>query len=43
MSDEGPGGAADSEFGQRAFPDTTVSLAEMDGAREAFTDVAGVP
>ena len=43
MSAEGPGGAADSEFLNRAYPDTTISVAEMNGAREAFTDVAGVP
>ena len=43
MSAEGPGGAADSEFRNLAYPDTTVSVAEMNGAREAFTDVAGVP
>jgi hypothetical protein len=43
MSGEGPGGAADSAFRNRAYPDTTISVAEMNGAREAFTDVAGVP
>jgi hypothetical protein len=43
MAEEGPGGAADSEFRERAYPDTTVSLAEMDGARAAFTDASGVP
>ena len=43
MSQEGPGGAADSEFRERAYPDTTISLAEMNGARAAFTDTAGVP
>jgi hypothetical protein len=40
---EGPGGAAASEFRERAYPDTTVSLAEMDGARAAFADASGVP
>jgi hypothetical protein len=43
MSEEGPGGAADSEFRERAYPDATISLAEMDGARAAFSDAAGVP
>jgi hypothetical protein len=43
MAAEGPGAAADSEFRNLAYPDTTVSVAEMNGAREAFTDVAGVP
>lgn len=43
MSSEGPGGAADAAFFERAYPDTTISIAEMNGAREAFTDVAGVP
>jgi hypothetical protein len=43
MSAEGPGGAADAAFQARAYPDTTISVAEMNGAREAFTDVAGVP
>ncbi len=42
MSEEGPGGAADSEFMERAYPDTTISLAEMNGARAAFTDASGV-
>ena len=43
MSEEGPGGAADAAFLERAYPDTTISVAEMNGAREAFSDVAGVP
>ena len=43
MASEGPGGAADAAFLERAYPDTTISVAEMNGAREAFTDVAGVP
>jgi hypothetical protein len=41
MSSEGPGGGADSAFMQRAFPDTTISLAEMQGARAAFTSSKG--
>ena len=36
MSNEGPGSAAESEFLERAYPDTTISLAEAEGAREAF-------
>jgi hypothetical protein len=43
MAAEGPGGAADSEFMERAYPDNTISVAEMEGARDAFTDVAGIP
>jgi hypothetical protein len=43
MATEGPGAAADAAFQARAYPDTTISVAEMNGAREAFTDVAGVP
>ena len=43
MSEEGPGGAAASEFRERAYPDATISLAEMNGARSAFADTAGVP
>ena len=33
---EGPGSAADAEFRERAYPDTTISVAEMEGARDAF-------
>ena len=43
MAEEGPGGAADSEFRERAYPDTTISVAEMNGARAAFADASGVP
>jgi hypothetical protein len=43
MALEGPGAAADAAFQERAYPDTTISMAEMNGAREAFADVAGVP
>jgi Arc-like DNA binding domain len=43
MSEEGPGGAADAAFLERAYPDATISVAEMNGAREAFSDVAGIP
>ncbi len=43
MSAEGPGGAADQAFLNRAYPDTTISVAEMNDAREAFADAAGQP
>ncbi|HZB34720.1 MAG TPA: Arc family DNA-binding protein, partial [Gaiellaceae bacterium] len=33
---EGPGGAADSEFTERAYPDSAISLADMERARDAF-------
>jgi Arc-like DNA binding domain len=36
MALEGPGGAAGAEFTERAYPDTTISVAEMEGARDAF-------
>jgi hypothetical protein len=36
MSEEGPGSAAEAEFRERAYPDTTISMAEMEGARDAF-------
>ena len=41
MSSEGPGGAADAAFAQRAFPDGTISLAEAAGARAAFAASKG--
>jgi hypothetical protein len=41
MSSEGPGGAADAAFAQRAFPDGTISLAEAAGARAAFAATKG--
>jgi hypothetical protein len=34
---EGPAAAASYEFTERAYPDSTISVGEMDGAREAFT------
>ena len=40
MSLEGPGGAAGGEFAERAYPDNTISVAEMEGARDAFTAAA---
>jgi Arc-like DNA binding domain len=36
MSREGPGGAADSEFMERAYPDSAISLADAERARDAF-------
>jgi hypothetical protein len=41
MSKEGPGTAADAEFSERAYPDTTISVAEMEGARDAFAAIVG--
>ena len=41
MSNDGPGGAADAAFAQRAFPETTISLAEMERARDAFAASKG--
>jgi hypothetical protein len=32
MASEGPGGAADAAFLERAYPDTTISVSEMNGA-----------
>src|SRR5262245_2616131 len=34
---EGPSSAADAEFNERAYPDTTISVGEMAGARSAFS------
>jgi hypothetical protein len=36
MSNEGPGGAAEDAFRERAYPDSTISVADMEAAREAF-------
>lgn len=41
MAGEGPAGAAESAFLQRAYPDDTISLAETAGARAAFTASKG--
>ncbi|HZM18332.1 MAG TPA: sialidase family protein, partial [Gaiellaceae bacterium] len=41
MSNEGPGASADAAFAQRAFPESTISLAEMEGARDAFAASKG--
>jgi Arc-like DNA binding dprotein len=35
-NEEGPSSAADYEFAARAYPDTTISVSEMEGARDAF-------
>jgi hypothetical protein len=37
---EGPAAAADAEFQHRAYPDTTISVAEMSAARAAFAAFA---
>jgi hypothetical protein len=36
MSEEGPGSAAAADFYERAYPDSTISVAEAEGARESF-------
>jgi hypothetical protein len=43
MVEEGPAAAADAEFTERAFPDDTISVAEMNGARAAFTQTSNNP
>jgi len=43
MASEGPGSAAEAAFMQRAYPDGTISVAEMAGARSAFTAARGRP
>src|SRR5512132_436986 len=35
-TEEGPASAAEAEFSERAYPDNTISIAEMTGARAAF-------
>ena len=37
MAEEGPGGAADNAFFNRAFPADTISVANMESSRQAFT------
>jgi hypothetical protein len=37
MAEEGPASAAEAEFLERAYPDDTISVADMDAARAAFT------
>jgi hypothetical protein len=41
MSSEGPGGAADAAFAQRAYPGSTISLAAMERARDSFAATTG--
>ena len=36
MAEEGPAAAADAAFLERAYPDTTISVGEMEKARDAF-------
>lgn len=43
MAQEGPASAADAEFMQRAYPDDTISVSDMDGARAAFADASKRP
>jgi hypothetical protein len=43
MAEEGPGGAADSAFFNRAFPADTISVANMENARQAFTATSKRP
>jgi hypothetical protein len=40
---EGPGSAAESEFMARAYPADTISVANMDAARAAFSNAKGRP
>jgi hypothetical protein len=40
-SEEGPGSAGEAAFRERAYPDTTISVAEMSGARAAFARAKG--
>lgn len=40
---EGPGSAAEAEFEALAYPDNTVSIAEMDAARASFSKATGRP
>jgi hypothetical protein len=37
MSEEGPASAADAAFAERAYPADTISIAQMDRAKSAFT------
>jgi hypothetical protein len=43
MAEEGPASAAESEFVARAYPDETISVADMDRARSAFAAAAKRP
>jgi hypothetical protein len=42
-SDEGPSGAADDAFAERAYPADTISLEQMAGARSAFSAAESRP
>ena len=42
-SNEGPSSAAEAEFMARAYPADTISVANMDGARTAFSNAKGRP
>jgi hypothetical protein len=37
MAEDGPAGAAEAAFLQRAYPDDTIAVSDMDAARAAFT------
>ena len=41
MSNDGPGGAADAAFAQRAFPESTISLAEMEASPGRIRSLEG--
>ena len=41
--EEGPGTAAQAEFLQRAYPDDTITVAQMNGARAAYRSAKGRP
>jgi len=41
--EEGPASAAEAEFLERAYPDDTISVGEMNGARAAFAAAKGRP
>jgi hypothetical protein len=43
MSSEGPGSAAEAAFLARAYPSDTISVANMDAAKAAFTQAKGRP
>ena len=40
---EGPGSAAEAAFMQRAYPADTISVQQMDAAREAYSNIQGRP
>ena len=43
MSEEGPASAADAAFAERAYPADTISIAQMDRAKSAFTVASNRP